>query len=392
MRIAYVTYEDFPESPAVAHRLQMLSRGLTHWGHEVHILAPYRLTPGPLRENQEGVSVHWAALGTRQATPRLGKIAKRFLMVRLLTECLRGGLDWVILYNMGPDGFPLALLARGYDCRVAAETVDIRHYGREFRIRDALEILRSKIGYYIMTPLVQRHLVISSFLERKFRDLASSVPREIIPAPVDLQRFSYQEGPGQVFREKFGLGQGLVVLFLGSHWSVKGGALLLHAFQQLLHKRGDVKLIITGDVEGCTPDDDLRELSRDLHLTDRVIFTGFLSEEEVVAALSAADILVEPKTGDVANYASFPQKLAEYLAMGKPVIAAAVGDIPLYLCSGDNALLYPPGDTGALERAILRLMDDATLRKKLSARSRETAFQFFDCRKLAKKIEAALMS
>jgi glycosyltransferase involved in cell wall biosynthesis len=49
------------------------------------------------------------------------------------------------------------------------------------------------------------------------------------------------------------------------------------------------------------------------------------------------------------NRAGFSTKLGEYLASGNPVVAAGVGDIPLYLKDRENAFVYKPEDYMAVE-------------------------------------------
>ena len=123
------------------------------------------------------------------------------------------------------------------------------------------------------------------------------------------------------------------------------------------------------------------------------MLTGYLPKDELIAAMSAADILVEPKMTHAANLAAFPQKLAEYLSMGKPVVASAVGDIPWYLTDNEDALLTRPGDAREdMAQALKRLIEDPALRRKLSKQAREAARKYFDYHLLAAKIEKAFQN
>lgn len=392
MRIAYVTYSDFPESAAVAHRLQMLAKGLVYWGHEAHIIVPYKLTEGPLIEDIGGVQVHWGCHKDREdGRGILSKISKRIILISLTRRLLKEGLDWVILYNMGVDMLPFLVMAKAYNCSVAAETVDIRHQGVTFTIRNGLDILLYKISDYVLAPRVALNLVISRFLDRHFQEIAPEVPREIITAPVDVEKYYFSQQQADLFRKKFGLKNSFVLMYAGSLWSVKGGAIVIKALQRVLKEGKKAKLVITGATDYYKTDENLKELLSDSNLEEDIIFTGYLPENEIVSALSAADILIEAKTDHIANMAAFPQKLAEYLAMGKPIAASAIGDIPWYLTSGENAILCEPGDPVSLGDALVTLMDDPRLRKRLSERARQTATTTFDCRIVAKKMEAAFL-
>jgi hypothetical protein len=54
MRIAFAVIDEIPDGGAVAHRVQMLAGGLASLGHEVHIIAPYKFSPGPLAQESNG--------------------------------------------------------------------------------------------------------------------------------------------------------------------------------------------------------------------------------------------------------------------------------------------------------------------------------------------------
>lgn len=73
---------------------------------------------------------------------------------------------------------------------------------------------------------------------------------------------------------------------------------------------------------------------------------------------------------DVALLASawenLPHTLLEALAAGAPVVATAVGGIPEIVRDGENGLLVPPHDVGALAAAIHRIVHDDGLRASLA--------------------------
>jgi glycosyltransferase involved in cell wall biosynthesis len=392
MKIAYVTYSDFPESAAVAHRIHMIAKGLVYLGHEVHILAPYRSTPGPLAEDVEGVQVHWAAHGpTGRLNKFFSKIAKRLSLVNLTLKAMRAGLDWLILYEMGPDALPFLGLAKITNCSIAAETVDLRSCRNSLSLRDPLDVARYKLGEYLVAPHVQLNIIISKFLETHLAKIAPKVPRVIVSAPVDVRKYRYDSQQAEIFRKKFGLEKSLVLMYSGSHFGIKGASVLIQAFKNLAAENNQLKLIITGDLDHCQGDQNLKQIVGKLNLEGKLILTGYLPESEIVPAMSAADILIEPKTDHVANMAAFPQKLAEYLSVGKPIVASAIGDIPQYLHSGENALLCRPGDPQSLAETIRTLMKNPSLRQELSKKARETAMKYFDNKKIAQRLEHALL-
>ena len=101
---------------------------------------------------------------------------------------------------------------------------------------------------------------------------------------------------------------------------------------------------------------------RDAGLNGRVRFLGSGTREDVLRLFRAADAAVLPS-----RWENMPHALLEALAVGTPVVAAAVGGVPEVVHDGENGLLVPPGDAAALGAAIARLLDDHGLRERLAA-------------------------
>lgn len=390
LKIGIVVFIAIPDGGAVAHRVLMMARGLVSLGHQVHIMVPYRFSPGPLAEEINGVQVHWGAtIGRQAATTAVATLRKRLLLYKTCREVLTAGLDWLILYDMGLDGLPFVHLAKKYGCRLAADNCDIRTLPEKPGVRALFYHISYKLGNFLVMPQLQLNFAITHYLEKLLGKMAPGVPRIIVPAPVDLETFAPERARPEAFRERFGLKDDLVIGYMGSQYGVKGLYILLRAASRLREEGKRFNLLITGN---AARNADLLRLLETLHLKDKAVLTGFLTQEELITAMAAADILVEPKAAHEQNLAAFPQKLAEYLAMGKPIVASAIGDIPLYLRDHDNALLYPAGDVEALARALSILLEDEGLRQRLSRRARETAVQYFDCVKIARRIEKAILA
>lgn len=387
LKIGIVVFIHLPDGGAVANRVLMLGRGLSSLGHEVHAMVPYRFSPGPLTAEIDGVKVHWGAAIRRSvaATPT-GTIRKRWLLYRICRQRLAAGLDWLILYDMGLDGLPFVYLARKYGCRLAADNCDIRTLSESPGLRGLFYYVSYRLGTLLVMPYLQLNFAITRYIANHLGQIAPQVPQVIVPAPVDLETFSPEQARPAGFRERLGFQNSLVIGYMGSQYGVKGLKVLLHAAGRLHREGRGFKLLLTGNMDH---NPELVDLLEKLDLKKHVVLTGFLSREELITAMSTADILVEPKTAHEQNLAAFPQKLAEYLAMGRAVVASAIGDIPRYLRDHDNALLCPAGDEVALARALRELLEDGSLRQKLSQRARETAVQYFDCVKIAATVAAA---
>lgn len=99
-------------------------------------------------------------------------------------------------------------------------------------------------------------------------------------------------------------------------------------------------------------------------IRDRVHFTGPLTGAELNAAYAGADVLVLASRGE-----TYAMVVTEALARGLPVIATAIGGLPLALGHGSGGsppgLLVPPDDAPVLAQALCAWLDDAELRQQL---------------------------
>ena len=78
------------------------------------------------------------------------------------------------------------------------------------------------------------------------------------------------------------------------------------------------------------------------------------------------------------------------MAMGRPIVASAVGQIANVLEDEHSALLVPPDDADALCSAILRLIDDAQLRIHLGHAARQAAEERHTWQQNAERVLGAL--
>jgi glycosyltransferase involved in cell wall biosynthesis len=73
-----------------------------------------------------------------------------------------------------------------------------------------------------------------------------------------------------------------------------------------------------------------------------------------------------------------PMAVIEAMAYGLAIVVTPVGAVQEAITDGESGLLIPVGDSGALARAIRRLIDDPSLRRRLGAQARARFCQSFD--------------
>ena len=120
---------------------------------------------------------------------------------------------------------------------------------------------------------------------------------------------------------------------------------------------GDVELLVLGDGPERA---NLERQAGILGLTERVRFLGAGSRDDVIRLFRAADVALLTSAWE-----NLPHTLLEALAVGTPVIATAVGGIPEVVRDGENGILVPAGDIGAMAFAIERVARDDALRRTL---------------------------
>jgi glycosyltransferase involved in cell wall biosynthesis len=124
--------------------------------------------------------------------------------------------------------------------------------------------------------------------------------------------------------------------------------------------RTDFYCVVMGSGDSL---EDLRALAKELQLEACLELTGFVSEEDLLSNLAAADICVDPDPSSPLNDVSTWIKIMEYMAFRKPIVTFALKETRF---SAQEAALYvPPNDEKAFAMGIAKLMDDPTLRKKM---------------------------
>lgn len=391
MRIALVIFADFPEGSGPPRRLHMIGKGFAHLGHEVHVVVPQRFRQGPLYQEFDGLRVHWGVLTSPNTWSRLTeRLRARWAAWRLISRLAAEGLDWLMLSNPSLDGLPLLLTARRHGVDVMAMYDDLRSRPEHPSLEDRVRLLWLESADRLIPRLTQLNLAISSLLKGRLSSLAPGTPTFLLPPLVDPDLFESQLEKAAEFRAMWSIGDVPVISYLGTYWRVEGLPVLLEAARRLVRQGVRFRLMISGAAHVGLDCDDVSSLVREFSLDDVVTETGWLGTDMVISAMSAADILVVPKLNDIANVAGMPTKLAEYLAIGRAVVASRVGDIPLYLTDGTDALLCEPSDPVSLTQALHLALTDEELRNRLAAQARLTARSRFDYHSAVVRLESAM--
>jgi len=205
---------------------------------------------------------------------------------------------------------------------------------------------------------------------------------EIIPPGVDTERFRPREdGEADTSIEV----PDRYVFALSRIDSNKGHVELLRAFARVRRECPDVHLVIGGgSKEPRQLETDVKntflEVIDELELGDRVIFTGYIPDEEVVEYYRRAELFVLPS-----KYEPFGMTTTEAMSCGTPVVVTAFGGIRRDLCDGEDALLVDVSDAAAFANAMVRVLTDEDLRSHLAAGALRTAHDKFSWQGIARR-------
>jgi glycosyltransferase involved in cell wall biosynthesis len=147
-------------------------------------------------------------------------------------------------------------------------------------------------------------------------------------------------------RARFSLGAGPVILCVGAQRPHKNQALLLRALCEL---PADVRLVLAGRAEPYAQT--LRALARELDLDDRVVFAGWVDDEDLEGLWALAQVAAVPTLAE-----GFGMPVLEAMARGVPVAAS---DLPvIHEVADDCPAYFNPQDPHAAAQAIARLLTE----------------------------------
>jgi glycosyltransferase involved in cell wall biosynthesis len=143
---------------------------------------------------------------------------------------------------------------------------------------------------------------------------------------------------------------------------------LLRALAHLRHdlKREDFHCMLIG---GGSELENLKKLTSELKIDEYVEFVGFQRGDDLNRYLSTADICVDPDPVNEFNDHSTMIKMAEYMALGKPIVAF---DLTEHQYTAQSAAIYvADNDEILFAQSIEKLMDDPQLRSKMGRFGRQ---------------------
>lgn len=179
----------------------------------------------------------------------------------------------------------------------------------------------------------------------------------------------------------------IVAMYVGAHGTYSSLDTVLQA-ADLLRDRPDIQVLLVGDGDQKAR---LQELAAGLDLPN-VRFVDAVPKREVPGWLARADIALLPYQDRELFAGALPNKVFDYLAASRPILAAAPeGELTRLVRSADCGVCVPPERPEAMAAAIRELADRAD-RDALGARGHQVALRDYDRRTLAARFVATVES
>lgn len=192
----------------------------------------------------------------------------------------------------------------------------------------------------------------------------------MLPVGADTQVFRPTAiSETQALRHTLGLTDLKVIVFGGVVRPHKGLEILLDAIR--LMRREDVRLLIVGPET-----EHVRDLLTDPVYNKWVRCTGAMPKGAMPSYLSLADAIVLPQVDNPLAQSQVPCKVFEAMAMGKPVLASAVSDLPKILMNCGWTI--PPDDSAQMAKALRFIFDNPAEAARRSACAREKCVKEYD--------------
>ena len=279
-----------------------------------------------------------------------------FLAVWALRRLIRqGGFDVVHMHTAHAHalGCAAAALAR------RSRTVVSR--------RTAFPAAARFLGGFKYRHGVDRFIAISQAVKQTLLDAGVEERRvAVVHSGIDLARFEGVSSEG--LREELGVPPDApVVGTVAALAPRKGHGELLAATRRVLEAEPGARLVLVGDGELR---DALEAQAKELDIGHAVTFTGFRSD--VPRWLGLFDVFVMPS-----HLEGLCTSVLDALAMRRPVVATRVGGLPEIVSDGETGLLVPPRAPEALAEAVVRLLRDRALGRRLGEAGRRKVEQEF---------------
>jgi glycosyltransferase involved in cell wall biosynthesis len=278
-----------------------------------------------------------------------------------------------------PQGFVSALAHKitGVPFVVTTHGGDI--YGLQGKFASALK------GYAVRnaTTVTVVSKDIQNTIKHNFGDAIHTI---VIPMGVDSTLFHPDKKDPRI-QEQFDI-KGPFLLYVGRLSEKKGVAYLLEAIPEIINQHPDAKLLVVGTGEEKQK---LLKLSQNLSISNNVIFTGAIPNNELPAYFATADIFIGPSIkAEGGDTEGFGLTFVEATMSGCIVVGTDVGGIPDIIQEGETGFLVQEKNPKALANALCNILKQLDTLSYITSAARQKMISQFDWQVIAEKYREIL--
>ena len=198
----------------------------------------------------------------------------------------------------------------------------------------------------------------------------------VIHNGVDIDRFQTSgDERDQLFP---GVGKGKLIVLVGNmHTDIKGHPWLIASAPAVVHEFPTARFVLAGDGEQRPR---FEEQAAKLGLEQNFLFLG--RRTDIPKILACCDVAVLPSRAE-----GLPNAILEYMAAGLPTIASRVGGNAELIEDGVTGLLVPSEDSAALSDALLALLRDPGLARRMAQNGHEFTIRNFSFERLVREVD-----
>lgn len=205
--------------------------------------------------------------------------------------------------------------------------------------------------------------------------------KKILTIPLGLELDRFPERVPQLagrLRERFGIPLGVpVVTHVARMVPIKRHDILLRAIPIVWRQMPEVRFLLVGDGETRPA---LETLARELGLDDRLVWTGFIDEQELIYADTDLLVLTSDNEG-------LPVAVIEAMASARPVLATCVGGVPELVEEGVTGYTVPPGNPEKLADVLLLALQDMDRLGEMGRTGQKKTLERYNSQRLIRDID-----
>ena len=279
--------------------------------------------------------------------PGLDRLLATLTVLPTLNSLLRkGNFDAVVLYAVPTYGLQTLWLAKKHKVPVAFRALDVSHKIRSSFLSPIIKWVEKQV--YKKTDLLSAN---NPAMAKYCDELSKRTGQTSVQfPPLDLGHF-HSSSRDLALRSALGIAEGdQVIVYMGSFFYFSGLRDALDEFAKVSKTSSNLKFLLVG---GGEQDSELRKRVADLELAGKVIFTGFVSYQDLPRYLSIADVAVNTLEPTLVANVAFPNKVLQYMAAGLPVVSTKLDGLEQTF--GERAGITWASNSKDVFRAALKL-------------------------------------